>query len=163
MKTAVVYFSLEGNTKYVAEKIASKLDADIIVLKPVKAYPTGKFSKYFWCGKSSAFKESPKLIPYQFDSADYDLIVLGTPIWAGTFTPPVRTFLKDHSLAGNNVALFASCSGGSAEKCFEQLKKDLPQATVVATHRFIDPIKNLTSGIDPDLLDFCVMLKDLPN
>ena len=159
MKTAVVYFSLEGNTKYVAEKIASELDADIITLKPIKPYPTGKFSKYFWCGKSSAFKEAPKLETFPFDSAPYDLIVLGTPIWAGTFTPPIRSFLKDHQLAGKNVALFACCSGGQTEKCFEQMKKELPQATVVATHRFIDPIKNLKSGEDNDLLEFCAKLK----
>lgn len=36
MKVAVVYFSLEGNTKYVAEKIAKVLDADMIQLIPVK-------------------------------------------------------------------------------------------------------------------------------
>lgn len=41
MKVAVVYFSLEGNTKYVAEKIAKVLDADMIQLIPVKEYPTG--------------------------------------------------------------------------------------------------------------------------
>ena len=47
MNVAVVYFSLEGNTKYVAEKIARTLGADIITLIPAKEYPTGQVSKYF--------------------------------------------------------------------------------------------------------------------
>lgn len=159
MKAAVVYFSLEGNTKYVAEKIASELHADIIALKPLKPYPTGKFSKYFWCGKSAVFREAPALEPDQFDPARYDLIILGTPIWAGNFTPPIRTFIKNHKLAGKNVALFACCSGGPTEKCFEELKQVLHEATVLATGRFIDPIKNLKSGVDNDLIEFCAKLK----
>lgn len=30
MKTAVIYYSLEGNTKYAAEKIAAELKADLM-------------------------------------------------------------------------------------------------------------------------------------
>lgn len=80
MNVAIVYFSLEGNTKYVAEKIAKVLDADMIQLIPVKEYPTGKVSKFFWGGKSATFKEIPKLEAYRFDSQNYDLVLLGTPI-----------------------------------------------------------------------------------
>ena len=46
MNTAVVYYSLEGNTQYAAEKVAGELGADLIRLVPVKEYPTGKLSKY---------------------------------------------------------------------------------------------------------------------
>ena len=41
-------FFAEGNTKYTAEKIAKELDADTIRLIPVKEFPTGKVSKFFW-------------------------------------------------------------------------------------------------------------------
>ena len=33
MKTVIVYYSMSGNTKYVADKIAEKIDADIIRLR----------------------------------------------------------------------------------------------------------------------------------
>ena len=39
MKTAIVYYSMHGNVRYVAEKVAKGLGADLIELKPVKAYP----------------------------------------------------------------------------------------------------------------------------
>ena len=36
MKNLVVYYSLEGNTKLIAEFIAKEIGADIIELKPKK-------------------------------------------------------------------------------------------------------------------------------
>jgi flavodoxin len=158
MKTAIVYFSLEGNTKFVAEKIASELEADLIQLVPIKEYPTGNVSKYFWGGKSAAFKESPKLESYQFEAEEYELVVFGTPIWAGTYVPPLRTFLRANKLTEKNVALFACCSGGSAEKCFEDLEKELLNCKVLAKLRVVDPIKNDSLSQDESIVEFCKML-----
>ena len=52
MKTLVVYFSLEGNTDYVAEMIKEKTGADLLRLVPKKAYHDKGFAKFFWGGKS---------------------------------------------------------------------------------------------------------------
>ena len=159
MKTAVIYFSLEGNTKYAAEKIAAQMGADLIPLIPVKEYPTGKVSKYFWGGKSATFGESPRLEPYRFDQNQYDLVILGTPIWAGTFAPPLRTFIRENKLTRKKIALFACCSGGGTERCFEQLKKEAGDCTVVSTLRLIDPLKGIQAEVDRDVAGFCATLK----
>ena len=50
MKTAVVYYSMSGNTELAAERIAAVLGADLIRLTPVKAYPDKGFRKFFWGG-----------------------------------------------------------------------------------------------------------------
>ena len=81
------------------------------------------------------------LTPYRFAPTLYDLIILGTPVWAGTFAPPLRTFLRANSLAGKHVALFACCSGGNAEKCFADMKKEVGNCTPLSTLRLIDPLK----------------------
>lgn len=159
MKTAVIYYSLDGNTKYAAEKIATKLGADLIELTPTKEYPTGKVSKYFWGGKSATFGESPKLEAYDFDQNQYDLVILGTPIWAGTFAPPLRTFIRENELMNKKVALFACCSGGPTEKCFEQLKKEIGNSSVLSTLRLIDPLKGNQAEVDRQIVDFCAMLE----
>jgi flavodoxin len=159
MNVAVVYYSLEGNTKYAAEKIAGELHADLIPLKPVREYPRGKFSKYFWAGKSATFREKPKLEANRFDAGKYDLVILGTPIWAGTFAPPLRTFVRNNRLAGKKAALFACCSGGSAEKCFEQLKKELPDCTVLSTLRLVYPTGSGKREEVGEILDFCAKLR----
>lgn len=159
MKTAIIYFSLEGNTKYIAEIIAKELAADLIQLIPIKEYPIGKVSKFFWGGKSSTFKETPKLESYQFNPDSYELIILGTPIWAGTFVPPLRTFLRENKLTGKKVAMFACCSGSSTEKCFMQMEKELLDCTVLSTLRIIDPLKNDNSKNNEIIVDFCEKLK----
>jgi len=61
MKTIVVYYSMSGNTKYVADLIKKELKCDTLELKPVKEYPSKGFKKFFWGGKSSVMKESPNL------------------------------------------------------------------------------------------------------
>ena len=86
MKTIVVYYSLEGNTAYAAEKIAAALGADTLRLQPKKAYPSSGFQKFFWGGKSAVMAEKPALEPYAFRAEDYDCVILGFPVWAGNVT-----------------------------------------------------------------------------
>ena len=62
MKTIIVYYSLEGNTEYVAQTIANQLDADLLRIEPAKSYPTGGFRKFFWGGKSAVMGETPELV-----------------------------------------------------------------------------------------------------
>ena len=159
LKTAVGYFSLEGNTRYAAEKIALEIGADLYALKPLKEYPRGGFGKYFWAGKSAMFKERPRLQAIRVDAAPYDLVVLGTPVWAGSYAPPLRTFFREHRLEGKRAALFACCSGGSADRCFEGLKREVPGCKVLGALRLIDPAKGDNPEEASRIIDFCAKLK----
>ena len=151
MKVAVVYFSLEGNTEYVAQEIAKQMKVDIIPLIPQKPYPTGKISKFIWGGKSILFGETPKLKAYDFNVDHYDIIVIGTPIWAGTFTPPIKTFLRENNLSGKKVALYACHKGGGTAKCFEKLEKELSTSTLIDKLSLIEP-KDSKSTNDKEMI-----------
>lgn len=98
MRTAIVYYSMSGNTAYVAEKIAEEIKAsgevDIIRIEPKKVYPDKGAKKFFWGGKSAVMGEAPALQPYEFNIEKYDRIIFGTPVWASTFVPPLRTFIQ---------------------------------------------------------------------
>ena len=78
MGTAIVYYSLNGNSEMVAEKLAAKLDADVIKLEPDKAYPDKGAKKFLWGGKSAVMGEQPVLKPYEFDADKYDKLILGS-------------------------------------------------------------------------------------
>lgn len=155
MKSIIVYFSLEGNVKFVAERITKQINADMLCLTPEKGYPTGKVSKFLWGGKSVMFGEKPKLEPYKFNKDDYDVIIIGTPVWASSYTPPIKTFLSDNDLSGKSVALFACQSGNDASKCFEKLKNELPDCKVAATLALTDPAKNKTNENQLQIDTFC--------
>lgn len=160
MKTAIVYYSMLGNTAYVAEKIAQNIDADIIRIDPEKSYPDKGFKKFFWGGKSAVMGDTPTLIPYQFEAEKYDRIIFGTPIWAGTFAPPIKTFITDNKeqLKGKKISVFASSSGGGADKATEKLKKLIEVDNIEATLHLIDPKDKPNEENNRKIEEFCQKL-----
>ena len=62
MRTAIVYYSMSGNTEFVADKIAKNIDADVIRIQPVKEYPNQGVRKFIWGGKSAVMGDKPKLL-----------------------------------------------------------------------------------------------------
>lgn len=160
MKTAIIYYSMSGNTKYIAEKIAQALDADLIPLIPMKAYPDSGFKKFFWGGKSAVMGEKPRLEPYAFDPAAYDLIILGGPVWAGTFAPPLRTFIHEQleGLRGKRLAAFFCCSGGPG-KVLERFRAYLDDKRPERELILIDPKDQPSPETDTMIDDFCSALQ----
>ncbi len=139
MNTLVVYFSLDGNTKLLAGKIAETMNANIIELKTNKKYPAEGFWKYFLGGKSVVFGEKPKLTIADIDLSRYETIIIGTPVWASSFTPPIKSFISKYKIQGKRIALFACSMGGEAEKCLTKLKAALPGNQFIGEAGFVEP------------------------
>lgn len=140
MKRLIVYFSLEGNTEYIANKLADKIGAEKLKLVPLKAFADKGFAKFFWGGKAAVMSEKPELEPYTFN-ADVDEVIIGFPVWAGNITPPIRTFVSDNheALKGKRISAFACQSGAGAEKAFSKLKAMLEIEDFYETAIFINP------------------------
>ncbi len=160
MKTIIVYYSLEGNTDYAANKIASELGADILRIDPVKNYPSSGFSKFFWGGKSAVMAETPRLMPYDFNAGAYDRVIFGFPVWAGNVTPPIRTFVKDNNLQGKRIAAFACQSGAGAEKAFAKLKAALGIDDLEAELILIEPKAKPYAENEGKIKAFCDAMHD---
>ena len=155
MSTWIVYYSLEGNTDYAAQQIAGQLGAKLLRLKPVKAYPTGGFRKFFWAGKSAVMAEMPALEPYRFDAADCDCVVFGFPVWAANVAPPIRSFIADNDLQGKRVAAFVCQSGSGAEKALGRLKVALDVEALEAELVLIDPKSRPDPANEGKIEEFC--------
>ena len=76
MKNLVIFYSLEGNTRLMAETIAKEVNADILELIPKKKYADSGFKKFFWGGISVLFKDKPELMPISKDVEKYDNIFI---------------------------------------------------------------------------------------
>lgn len=141
MKTAVVFYSMSGNTAAAAKRIAESLHADLIEIRPEKAFPDKGFRKFLRGGKSAVMAETPRLAPYAFDPEQVDRIVIGFPVWASNVAPPVRTFAADNreALRNKRIAAFACQGGNGAEKAFKKLLDCLGQEAFVATMIMNDP------------------------
>jgi len=131
MKSLVVFYSLTGNTKLIAEKIASATGSDIVELIPVKEYKKEGVMKFAWGGFQATMKKEPDLQPINPDIlaniSTYDVIFLGSPVWAWTLSPPTRTFLKKDLLnvaQNKKLALFMS-AGGDGIKAMERFTAEV--------------------------------------
>ena len=123
MKTAIVFYSMSGNVRWTAERIAELTDGDLIELRCVKEFPDKGFRKFFWSGKSAVMKEKPALQPYEFEADKYDCIILGSPVWAANIAPPLRTFISENAgfLENKVISAFVCMSGSGGEKALEKL------------------------------------------
>ena len=117
MKTLVAFYSKSGNTKKVGEEIAKNLNVDVdeIIDKKDRSGILG----WLGGGRDALFKKATT-IESKKDPSQYDLIVVGTPIWAGSVTPAVRAYLSKNKF--KKVAFFCSC-GMSKGRSFDEMEK----------------------------------------
>jgi len=130
MKTALIYYSYEGNSILVADAIRDALGADIFRIKTIDTKIRNGFIKYVWGGGQVFMGIKPALEPLSVDIDAYDLIILGTPVWAASPAPAVFSFLSRKKITGKKIALFC-CHGGGMGKVFEKFKALLPGNTII--------------------------------
>lgn len=102
MKTLVVYATRTGTSKKVAEKIADRTGAE--VLEVVDLVKREGSLRFVIAGFHASTKRHTPIGPITKDVAQYDVVVLVSPIWAGGISSPMRTFLRDK---GSDIKQFA--------------------------------------------------------
>jgi flavodoxin len=117
MKTLVVFYSRSGNTRTVGQEIAGTLKADLDEIIDTK----DRSGIFGWLrGGRDAMRKISTAIKVKKSPEKYDLVVIGTPIWAWTLTPAVRIYLSTNKL--RKVAFFCT-SGGSKGTVFRDMEK----------------------------------------
>jgi len=139
-KILIVYYSLTGNTQFIAEALRETIEADILELKPVKELNPESGTKFMWGGFQSTMKKKPELMDFNINPLEYDLIILGTPVWAWNISPPMRTFLSMFDLHSKNVALLMSHAGDGI-KAMVRFKEILEGANIIDSITFQMPLK----------------------
>lgn len=140
MKSIVIYYSFEGNTKLIANIVTDAVGADLLRLQLANELKSKSFIKYFWGGKEVFMTKTPKLLPYYFDADAYDLIFIGTPVWAWNFAPALRTFMDTEKIKNKKIALFC-CHGGGKGKIFQRLESALEGNEIIGAIDFRDPLR----------------------
>jgi len=127
MKTLVIYYTRTGNAKFAAETIAAEIEADIEEIVDMKNRQ-GRLS-FMGAGRDAMQGKETDIAQTKRTPTDYDLIVVGQPIWAGNPTPAIRTYLNKNDLSGKKVALcFSDSNLGQA---VEKTKGLMPNSTFV--------------------------------
>ncbi len=134
-RTLVVFYSRTGHTRKVTEDLALLLGADVEELIDKKA--RAGMSGYLGAGKDALGEKLTELGPLKFNPADYELVVIGTPVWSWNMTPAVRTYLSAHKAVFGTVAFF-TLSGKTAPDKIVKKMEVLTGKTARAFAGFVD-------------------------
>jgi flavodoxin len=137
-RALVTYFSRTDRTRRIALEIARALSADIERIEESRS--RSGFLGYWRSGREAYLKLTASIEPTTHDPSSYALVILGTPIWAGNMSSPVRAYVNAHKGSFERVAFFCTHGGTSAQKVFAELSEICgapPVATLAITEREI--------------------------
>lgn len=133
-KDLVAYFSAQGNTKAVAERIAELTGADIYRIEaavPYAANPYDDSDKI----KDEAYSDLRPAVanpPSQEWIDQYDRIFVGSPIWWHQPAMVVCTFLENYDLKDKIIVPFFTYGASSyLNESMQKIYKCTPQSTHV--------------------------------
>lgn len=122
MKILVVYYSKTGTTRKLAEKLAAALNADIESIVDTKK--RSGLTGWLTGGRDGMRKISTTIEPVSKNAADYDLVLIGGPLWGfKSVAPAARTYLKQYRSTIKKAGFFITCGGTSPDDAFNDLKE----------------------------------------
>lgn len=108
-KSLVVFYSLTGTTKAMAEQIAEETGSDIFELQLENPYSLNG-TKCSDESKADRKNNTPRKLKSVPDLSKYDTIFAGTPVWNDYVANPLETWLlsEQKNLAGKTVVPFCT-------------------------------------------------------
>ncbi len=140
--TLLIYYSLEGNTQFVAETAAQALEMDVERLKPSEEPPKKGPGKFLKGGGSVVMKKTPELAPLTCNAENYKNIIIAYPVWAGSYAPAIASFVKDHKPSGKKIYMIGCSASGNAQKSFDRLTEALEGNEICGTLSLTNPAKD---------------------
>lgn len=136
MKVLVTWYSRTGHTRSVGESLARQLGG---VGEPI-VDPRSRdgVSGYLRSLAESVAARPAAIAPALNDPARFDLVVIGTPVWAWGLASPVRAFAQSHAASIRRTAFFCTMGGSGSDRAFDDLQRELgrpPVATLALTER----------------------------
>ena len=124
-KPLVLYYSLTGKNKIIAEELKKQFSCDMGEIK-LASERSGIWG-FVVSGYENIFDKDAELQPFAMDLASYNPIIICSPIWMQKISSPARTFLKNPQLKGKEVYLFVTYAGRWGEDKEQEVKKELPE------------------------------------
>jgi len=105
----VAYYSRTGTTKHVAEQLAHSLGADIEVI--LDHVPRAGVLGYLRSTIDGTLRHYADIAASTHDPADYQLVLVGTPVWNRSISSPTRAYLARHWRDLPSVGFFCTFGG----------------------------------------------------
>jgi flavodoxin len=158
MKTLVVYYSQTGKTRFVAEKVASELKAEIEEVVDLKSR-SGRFG-FLKAGYDATRGNDTEIEKTKKSPSDFELILIGTPVWNSRPASAISTYLKRNNFAGKKVAVFCTNEGMGEEKAVDRTKALISNGDIVG-ELVVSKVFENPEETESEISDWCNKLRSL--
>ena len=149
MKILITYYSRTNITEKVAKTIQNNLSCDIEEIIDLKNR-SGALGYVKSC--LDAIRKTPADIkPIEKDPSDYDLVIIGTPVWASTMASGVLTYLNENKEKFNDVSFFCTCGSSGYEETLNKMEEIVDKKAV---ERLFITKKDLNTSFDSKIQDY---------
>jgi len=136
MKILVVFYSRTGNTRKVADEIAELLNCKKEELTE-KIGRTGIWG-YLKAGRDAMMKKLTQIDIIKHNPEEYDMIIIGTPIWGWNLCPAIRTYLAENHEKFKSLAFFCTQNSSGADGTFKEMSRVsefVPKSTLIVLEK----------------------------
>lgn len=141
----VVYYSRTGITQAVAQTIAAACGCDVEPIRDVR--PRAGLPGYLRCCHEALAKKTPPIAPTTRNPGDYELVILGAPVWVGRLSAPMRSYLDANAARLPAVAAFCTMGGSGGDRLLDEIAA-LCGKPLVARLALTD--RDIGAGLDRD-------------
>ena len=114
MRALIVYYSKTGTNEKLCQELQKELSCDLEKITD-KTDRSG-FWKFILSGRDALTKKMTEIEPIQKGLEFYDIIIVGTPFWAGSLPPATRTFLAKYKDGIKRLAVASVSGNGESNK-----------------------------------------------
>ena len=147
VKILVAYFSATNNTEGIAQKLADGLGADLYEITPEQPYTSADLDYGNSKSRSSVEMNDPSARPAISGSVEnmeqYDVVLIGYPIWWGEAPRIMSTFIESYDFSGKTLAAFCTSASSGFGSSDSALRSAASGAEWLSGHRF-------SAGADSD-------------
>lgn len=133
-KELVIYFSVYGTAKIVAEEIAKQTRADIREIIPEVAYDGNRdhYPDLLRVAQKEHDTDARPAIKENLPIVDYDRIYIGYPMWCYTFPMIIYTLFDQYDFSGKTIIPFNTHMGSRDGGTYQTIKELAPKAKVLS-------------------------------
>ena len=132
-KELVLYFSVYGTAKLVAEEIAKQTGADMQEIVPVTPYDGNRdhYPALHRVAQKEHDEDQRPAIKNEIDVAGYDRIYIGYPMWCYTFPMIIYTMFDQYDFSGKTIIPFNTHMGSRDGGTYQTIRELEPNANVL--------------------------------
>ena len=133
VKNLVLYFSVYGTAKAVAQEIAKQTDADLVEIEPVISYDSDRnhYNTLAAYAKREHDEDMRPAIKNEIPVENYDTIFIGYPMWWYTFPMIIYTLFDQYDFSGKTIIPFNTHMGSGDGGTYQTIRELEPYAKVL--------------------------------